>query len=93
LQQASADGEVPAGLKRAIQRWSENGVEGMVEQTVILRVKEPKIMETLRGRPETRPFLAESLSDTVVVIMPGKWGELCQAAAQLGLLLEPIGLG
>lgn len=92
LQQASADGQVPAGLKRAIQRWSENGTEGMVEQTVILRVNDPKIMDTLRNRPETRPFLAESLSDTAVVVMPGSWGELCQAAAQLGLLLEPIGL-
>ncbi|MEM8862168.1 MAG: helicase-associated domain-containing protein, partial [Chloroflexota bacterium] len=89
LQQASADGEIPAGLRRAIQRWSENDVEGMVEQTVILRVKEPKIIDTLRSRPETRPYLAESLSDTAVVVMPGKWSELCQATAQLGLLLEP----
>ncbi|MEM9776353.1 MAG: helicase-associated domain-containing protein, partial [Chloroflexota bacterium] len=89
LQQASADGEIPAGLRRAIQRWSENDVEGMVEQIVILRVKDPKIIDTLRSRPETRLYLAESLSDTAVVVMPGKWSELCQATAQLGLLLEP----
>ena len=91
LTQASADGKVPAGLKRAIERWSENGIEGMVEQTVVIRVKDPKILDTLRSRPETRPFLAENLSETAVIVMPGKWAELCQAATQLGLLLEPDG--
>lgn len=86
---AEYTGPLPSGLARSIERWSQNGPEGFVESVIILRVKERAILDTLRQHPKTRHFIADSLSDTVAVVMTGRWSELCSAAASLGLLLEP----
>lgn len=79
---------VPASTHRAIERWSEQGTEGIVEQVVILRVRDAEILEKLRANHKTRPFLGEALGDLVAEIGLQDWQPLCQAAAQLGLLLD-----
>ncbi len=81
---------VPAGVKRAITRWGEKGVEGRLETAVILRVRDAAILETLRTNPKTRDYLGETLGELAVVVrQPHK---LCEATAQLGLLLD-VGSG
>ena len=83
-------GPLPGGLARSIERWAQNGTEGFVESVVILRVKESQILDTLRKHQKTRPFIADSLSDTVAIVMADHWADLVSAAASLGLLLEPV---
>jgi hypothetical protein len=50
---------------------------------------EPEILEKLRSNPKTRDFIAESMGELAVVVRRGKWQELLEATAELGLLIEP----
>lgn len=79
---------VPASVRRGITRWAENGVEGRLQQMVVLRVGDPAILETLRNNPRTRDYLGESLGDLAVAIRPGEWAAFREATAALGLLLD-----
>jgi hypothetical protein len=87
LEEAS-ERPVPASVRRAVDRWGDNGVEARVQRTTVLRVREAKILETLRNNPRTRDYLGESLGDLASVVRPGDWPKLVSAAAQLGLLLD-----
>lgn len=82
---------LPPSVKRAVERWAERGVEGRLQHAVILRVRDPDILEKLRANPKTRPYIGESLGDLSVTIRPSDYEPLRQAAAQLGLLLDREG--
>lgn len=79
---------VPAGVKRAIMRWAEKGVEGRLETAVILRVRDESILDTLRQNPKTRDYIAESLGPLAATVRADDWPHLRQATAELGLFLE-----
>ena len=79
---------VPAGVKRAIVRWGEKGVEGRLETAVILRVRDEQILDTLRQNPKTRDYIGESLGPLAATVRPDDWPQLRQATAELGLFLE-----
>lgn len=79
---------LPVSVKRAVERWAENGVEGRVETAVILRVRDAAILQTLRHNSKTRDYLGESLGDLAATVRPNDWPQLRSAAAQLGLLLD-----
>ncbi len=78
---------IPAGTKRAIERWVERGFEARIERVFILKVREESILEKLRENPKTRPFIA-TLGDLAAVIKPDDWQKFRQAAAGLGLLID-----
>jgi hypothetical protein len=86
--EAATGRPVPPGVKRGINRWADRGVEGRLETAVILRVREPAILDTLRNNPKTRDFIGESLGEMSATVRPGQWEALRDAVAQLGLLLE-----
>jgi len=79
---------LPLGTERAIRRWADKGIEGRLEDVVILRVGDTEVLEKLRANPKTRPYLAEALGDLAVVVRRNEWPKLRQAAARLGLLLD-----
>ena len=79
---------VPAGVKRAISRWGERGVEGRLEQVVILRVREAAILDILRNNAQTQGFIGESLGDFAAVVRQQDWQPLLETTARLGLLLD-----
>jgi hypothetical protein len=81
---------LPKSLKRAMERWSERGVEGRLESVVVLRVSSAEILQTLRSNPKTRNFLSESLGDLAVAIKPGQWRQLRAACARLGLFIDDL---
>ncbi|MCB8949066.1 MAG: helicase-associated domain-containing protein [Ardenticatenaceae bacterium] len=87
LQEAS-ERPLPIATKRGIERWQERGVEGRLETTVILRVREAGILETLRNNAKTRDFIDESLGELAATVRLENWTKLREAAAQLGLLLD-----
>jgi hypothetical protein len=88
---AEASGRpVPASTRRAIERWAAQGVEGRLEETVILRVRDKEILDKLRANPKTRDLIGEYLSDLAAAVRPDDWPELRSAAARLGLLLDHI---
>jgi hypothetical protein len=79
---------VPTSVKRAITRWGEHGVEGRLEEVVILRVREASILKTLHENPKTRHLLGESLGELATAVRLEDWQELRRAVAQLGLFLD-----
>ena len=79
---------IPTSVKRAITRWSENGVEGRLEQVVVLRVRDASILDTLRQNPHTRHLIGEALGDLAASVRHEDWEELRLAVAQLGLFLD-----
>ncbi len=88
LQEASTR-PVPASVRRAIERWSERGLEGQLEPAVILRVRDAAILDTLQANPRTRPFLGERLGDLAALVR-GDWQEFRRVTASLGLLLDAV---
>lgn len=81
---------LPVSVKRAVERWVENGVEGRLETAVILRVRDAAILQTLRKNSKTRDYIGESLGDLAATVRPDDWPKLRSTAAQLGLLLEVV---
>ncbi len=79
---------LPAGVKRAINRWSENGIEGRLETVAVLRVRDAEIMQTLRTNPKTRDFIGESLGNLAATVKLEHRDALHAAVVQLGLLLD-----
>ena len=82
--------KIPASTRRAIERWQEKGMEGRLEQVVILRVRDAAILETLQNNPKTQPYLGERLGDLAVIVNGQDWGQLQHITAQLGLLLDLV---
>ncbi len=78
--------DVPAGIRRAVERWASAGTEAFLEHVVVLRVADPEILDKLRSNPRANPFLGESLGDLAVVVTD--WDRLQQVTAQLGLFIE-----
>jgi hypothetical protein len=79
---------IPASVRRAVERWSEKGLEGRLQPVVILRVRDSKILDTLQTNARTRPYLGERLGELAAVVQEDKWRELQQVTAELGLLLD-----
>jgi len=84
----AAETELPKSVQRAIERWSQQGVEARLESVQVLRAADPAILETLRANAKTRDLLGESLGDLAVVVKPGQWPKLRAACAQLGLFID-----
>ncbi len=79
---------IPAAVKRAIERWSQNGLEGRLQRAVILRVRDAQILDTLQANAKTRHYFGERLGDLAAVIRTDDWREFQRATAELGLLLD-----
>ena len=79
---------VPATTRRGVERWASQGTEARMDQVVLLRVKDPEILDKLRANPRTRRYIAETTGDLAAVVNLDDWPELRQAAAELGLLID-----
>jgi hypothetical protein len=81
---------IPTSVRRAIERWSDKGLEGRLQTTVILRVRDAAILDTLQSNPKTRPYIGERLGDLAAVLQIDDWRAFQQLTAQLGLLLDHV---
>lgn len=81
---------IPASVRRAIERWSEKGLEGRLQTTVVLRVRDAAILDTLQSNARTRPYIGERLGDLAAVLQTDDWRAFQQLTAQLGLLLDHV---
>jgi hypothetical protein len=85
----AVDGELPPSLVRAVTRWSESGVEARLSNVVLLRTAQAEILETLTSQKSTARYIDEILTPTTAIIDQSDWPALRDAAARLGLLLDP----
>lgn len=85
----AVDGELPPSIVRAVTRWSESGVEAHLSNVVLLRATQASILETLASQKSTARYIDEILTPTTAIIRQSDWPALRDAAARLGLLLDP----
>ncbi len=78
---------VPPSISRAVGRWQDYGSEARLENVMILRVRNPEILQAVRNSRAAR-FLGEQLGPTVITIRPGSWVKVQAALAELGYLTE-----
>lgn len=91
LLEKAAGSKPPPSVLRAVERWSRAGTEAHLANELLLRVGQKEILETLSGQKQTARFLQEILSPTTAVIRAADWPHLRDAAARLGLLIDPPG--
>ena len=80
---------IPATLRKALQRWCDNGQEARLERQLILRVQKPEILDELRSNRTTARHLGEILGPTAIIVDKHDWTRLCDDAARLGILIDP----
>jgi hypothetical protein len=80
-------GSIPPSLVKALKRWEINGTEARMQETVILRVSRPEVLDELRSSKAGR-FLGEILGPTTVIVKAGAQSKVMAALAELGLLAE-----
>jgi hypothetical protein len=78
---------VPPSLEKALTRWQDNGTEAHLENLLVLRLRNPEMLQMLRSSRAAR-FLEEPLGPTAVIIKPGAWEKVLAILAEMGYLGE-----
>jgi hypothetical protein len=88
LQKAVGEAPLPPLLLGALKRWERAGAEMALHETVVLRVKNPELLETLRRTPKVKRYLGEDLSPMAVEVRRADMDKLREALAELGILID-----
>ena len=86
--QKGAGATLPAALARAIARASERGAEARTEAGVLLRAREPAILDALLRLDAGRRGLIERVGPGVALIRRPDVGAIAAAAAEMGILID-----
>jgi hypothetical protein len=78
---------VPPSLSRALERWEELGSEARLQRALILRLRTPEMLQTLRNSRAAR-YLGDPLGPTTVTVKPGAAEKVLAALAEMGYLGE-----
>jgi len=78
----------PESLAGALRRWGTRGTEAWAQQTIVLRVARPELLDQLTESPRTRRYIRETVSSTVALISPQDWPEMLMALVEIGILSE-----
>lgn len=89
LLEAASKGPLPPPLAQALDRWKRRGSEGAAERSLLLRVREPSVLEELRRGKTTARFLGDRLGPREARVREADWERLRAAAARMGILLDP----
>ncbi len=74
---------VPPSLVRALEQWEKFGSQARLDRLVVLRVRNPEILQSLRNSRAGR-FLGEPLGPTAVVVRAGAVERVLAALTELG---------
>ena len=78
---------VPPSITRAVANWEERGSEATLAETVVLRVRDPQILQKLRSG-KARRFLGDVLSPVAVEVRRGAEEKVLAALTELGYFGE-----
>lgn len=78
---------LPPSLVSALERWELRGSETHFDRPILLRVKDPEIIQTLRRSRASR-YLGESLSPHVIIIQAEAWEKVASVLLEMGYLSE-----
>jgi hypothetical protein len=88
LERAAAGQPGLPPLLAALRRWEQHGAEAALLQTVVLRLANPQLLDTLRATPGVAPLLGEALGPAAVAVRTEDVPALEAALAELGILAE-----
>jgi hypothetical protein len=88
LEEASG-APLPKSVERALQRWSGKGTQARLERMLVFSVENEDILAELRANRLTARFLRQQLGPRSASVAESDWRHLCEAAARLGILIEP----
>jgi hypothetical protein len=80
---------IPPSLAQALERWEANGSAARVDRLVVLRLKDPELLQKLRSSRLSR-YLGEPLGPAAVVVRPGAVDKLMDGLAEMGYLGEVV---
>jgi hypothetical protein len=81
---------LPPSILQAFSRWENKGREAHIEKILVLRVKEPQIIDQLQSDYATARFLQERVGPKTVIVKEKELEKLNSAAARLGILIDSI---
>ena len=87
--ETAGGGPLPSTLRKALQRWDDNGEEARLERQLVLRVAKPEILEELQSNRTTARHLGEILGPTAIIVREHDWIHLYDDAARMGILIDP----
>ncbi|OGO27979.1 MAG: hypothetical protein A2Z16_00630 [Chloroflexi bacterium RBG_16_54_18] len=78
---------VPPSLTKALERWEEHGSEARLERALILRLRTPETLQSLRNSRYAR-YLGDPLGPTTIIVKPGAGEKVLAALAEMGYMGE-----
>ncbi len=88
LQKAAGGEDLPPALVGALHRWERAGGEAALKDTVVLKLNNPALLETLRRTPKVKRYLGESLGPDAVELRREENAQLRAALAEVGILVD-----
>lgn len=82
-----SDSPLPPNTIQALERWEEHGTQISFQQTVLLRVNHPDVLQALLDSPAKR-FLGSPLGPTTITVHPGALQRVREMLIRLGYLSE-----
>jgi Helicase conserved C-terminal domain len=77
---------LPEHIITTIERWGEHGIEARAETLLVLKLKDPELLEKLMRFARTRRWLGEAIGDSAVEVKDLE--KLREAMLELGLAVE-----
>jgi hypothetical protein len=81
---------LPDGVKRAITRWSERGVEARLEPMVILKTQDAAAMEALLRIQDVRRVVVDRFAPNCISIRPRDAEAVRAAILESGVMVEGV---
>ena len=88
LQKATGGEDLPPTLVGALHRWERAGGEAALKDTVVLKLSNPALLETLQRTPKVKRYLGESLGPDAVEVRRDDIEKLRAALAEVGILVD-----
>ncbi len=76
---------LPPNLTQALERWAAHGSQARFQQSTVLRVERPEIIQALRDSRAAR-FLGDPLGPTAIIVKGDAWQNVMDALAEMGYL-------
>jgi hypothetical protein len=76
---------IPPNILTALKRWEQHGTEIRVGELVVLHVRSPKTLDTLRNSKAAR-FLGDPLGPSAITVKPGAEEKVLAVLLELGFL-------
>lgn len=92
LLQKSSETKLPPNLSEALKQWESQGTQAFLETKLVLRVRDPEILQALKSSKASR-FLGDVLGPTTVEVKAGAGDKISQALNEMGYLSDLNDLG